>query len=507
MSAKKKVAIIGAGVGGLATANLLAHAGHSVSVYEKNSGPGGRMGTLVTDGFTFDTGPSWYLMKDVFQQYFGIFGKKPSDFYEVVKLNPAYKVFFETINPLEITDDFEKNIELFNSIEPGAGQNLREYLHRGENNYKKALKYFLYNNFNNVRDLASIEMVGSLPSLLPVITTSLHSYVSKRFKTIELQQILEYPSVFLGASPFKTPALYQLMSYLDFSEGVFYPKTGGMFSVVQGLCTLGAELGVTYNYNAEVKKIITENSIAKGLVVNGETIGADVVISNGDLYHTEMNLLEEKDRSYSEPFWKKRQAGPSALLLFLGVKGDLPELEHHNLFFVRDWEKNFNDIYNRRVWPESASMYVSRTTATDPTTAPKGFENVFVLVPLPAGVIHNKETVAAYTDKYLEQLERMSGIADLRKRIVVQEVRGPNYFSESFYAWKNTALGMSHTLTQSAFFRPSVKSKKVDNLYYVGGGVQPGIGVPMCIIGAQLVYKQLIGDTSPFPVVAKKGAN
>ena len=498
MPTSGKVVIIGAGIGGLAAANILAQAGYEVSVYEKNAGPGGRMGKLEIDGFTFDTGPSWYLMKDVFEQYFELFGKKTSDYFKVERLDPAYKVVFDTRDPVVITGDLEENIRTFETIEPGAGEALKEYIESGELNYKSALRYFLYNNFTRPHKLARKDIIRSLPSFLPVLTSSLHGYIAKRFKTQELQQILEYPSVFLGGSPFAVPALYQLMSYLDFKEGVFYPQSGGMYRIIESLMEIGNELGVTYHFNSDVTGISTTGGIATGITIGNEGVAADIVISNADLHHTEMKLLRPEDRSYPATYWNKRTAGPSALLMYLGVKGSLPELEHHTLFFVNAWQKNFDDIYKDKVWPDNPSLYVSKTTATDRSTAPDGHENIFVLVPLPPGVSHDKETTEFYTEKYLEQLEQSSGIHDLRSRIVVKVIRTPQYFSETFNAWQNTALGMSHTLRQSAFFRPSVKSKKIDSLYYVGGGTQPGIGVPMCIISAQLVYKRIANDDSPY---------
>lgn len=497
MPARKKVVIIGAGVGSLALAPILAKAGFDVAVYEKTSAPGGRMGKLEKNGFTYDTGPSWYLMKDVFEHYFGLFGKRTSDYYDLIRLNPAYKVFFQTRDPITITGELDGNLNTFEQIEPGAASALTKYIANGEKNYHSALKYFLYNNFTRPYKLLNKGVLAGLPALLPVISSSLHAHVSSRFHTKELQQILEYPSVFLGASPFNTPALYQLMSYLDFKEGVFYPRSGGMHSVIDSLVSLGGELGVKYKYDTEISQIHTINGQATGIQVNDETILADAIVANSDLHHTETQLLKSSDRSYKKKFWKKSQAGPSALLLYLGIDGQLPELEHHNLFFVSDWRKNFDDIYADKQWPNQASMYVSKTSATDHTTAPKGQENIFVLIPLPPGVSKNESGTELYMDMYLEQLEKQPGIPNFRQRIISKEVRTPDYFGEHFNSWQNTALGMSHTLRQSAFFRPSVKSKKLKNLYYVGGGVQPGIGVPMCIISAQLVYKHLAGDHTP----------
>lgn len=497
MADNKTAVIIGAGVGGLALANILAKAGYNVTIYEKNSMAGGRMGVLKKDGFTFDTGPSWYLMKDVFSDYFALFGKKTSDYYELTKLEPAYKVFFETRDPVVITGNLQSNLKVFESIEEGAARKLGEYISRGEKNYYTALRYFLYNPFKRFSNLLKSDILSALPGFAGVFTRSLHGHVSSSFKKTELQQILEYPSVFLGASPFNTPALYQLMSYLDFKEGVFYPKKGGMYAVAEALCSLGEELGVRYKYNSSVSSIKVDNGIASGVIVDDKFVEADIVVSNADLHFTETKLLGSQYQTYPESYWLKRKAGPSALLLYLGVKGALPELEHHNLFFVKEWRRNFDQIYKDKSWPESASMYVSKTTASDKTSAPKGHENIFVLVPLPSGTLENAVLVDECVDGYLKQLEVLSGITDLRQRIVVKEVYTPEHFGEAFNSWENTALGMSHTLRQTAFLRPSVKSKKVKNLYYVGAGSQPGIGVPMCIISAQLVYKYLAEDWSP----------
>lgn len=499
-SHKKTAIIIGAGAGGLALANMLAKAGMSVSVYEKNAAPGGRMGQLKKQGFTFDTGPSWYLMKDVFSHYFGLFDKQPSDYYQLTKLNPSYKVFFESDQPLTVVPQASKNFAQFESREPGAAKNLSRYLSQGKQNYHLALKYFLYNPFIKFTSLLKPEVIKHTPALFSLFGSTLHSYVAKHFKNQQLQQVLEYPSVFLGVSPFTAPALYQLMSYLDFSEGVFYPKKKGMHAITEALCDLGKELGVTYHYGSAVSKILVNNKVAVGAVINKKSVFADIVISNADLHFTETKLLDAPSRSYPEQYWRKRTPGPSALLLYLGVTGSLPELEHHNLFFVSAWKANFAAIYTKKEWPEKASMYVSKTTQTDASTAPKGHENLFVLVPLPAGLSKTKQEADQYIKHYLKELEKISKIRDLRRRIVLQEVRTPDDFGSLFNSWQNTALGMGHTLRQSAFLRPSVKSKKVKNLYYVGAGTQPGIGVPMCIISAQLVYKHIIKDWSAGPL-------
>jgi len=360
---------------------------------------------------------------------------------------------------------------------------------------------FLYTNFTDPKDLVNKEVLAATGRMAKLLLTPIHSRV-KRFVTAKpLQQILEYPMVFLGTSPFKAPAMYSLMSALDFNEGVFYPKKG-MYSIIELLVSIGKELGVRYHTNADVTKITHENGVATGIIVNKTTITADIVISNADLHHTETNLLTPSARSYPESFWQKKESGISALLMYIGVKGKLPQLEHHNLFFVDRWKDNFTDIYDHKKIPESASIYVSRTTATDPTTAPKGHENIFVLVPLPTDVHITKVGQKKLTDRFIQQIADSIGEPNLAKRIVTLETFGPNDFKETFHSWEGTALGMSHLLTQSAMWRIPNKSKALKNLYYVGAGTVPGIGLPMCLISAELVYKRVVGIKKGGPVTS-----
>ena len=332
-------------------------------------------------------------------------------------------------------------------------------------------------------------------------------YVGKFVSDRRLRQILEYPMVFLGSSPFSAPAIYSLMSALDFREGVFYPR-GGIYTIIEQLVELGNELGVTYHYDVPVKQIITKQNHATGILLHdGTRVDADIVISNADLHFTETKLVESRHQSYPEKYWDKREASPSALLMYLGVKGKLPELEHHNLFFVDDWKQNFEDIFGDKKLPDPASLYICKPSATDATVAPKGNENVFVLVPLPSGISVDKKDMNVLADKYLALIEKTTGVSDLRKRLVVKELFGPNDFVNTFNAWQGTALGPSHILRQSALFRTPNKSRKLKNLYYVGGSTTPGIGLPMCLIGAELVYKRLAGDKLGGPIKSVEDLN
>lgn len=489
----KKVIVIGAGIGGIATASLLAKAGHEVHVYEKEPSAGGRAGRLVIDGFTFDTGPSWYLMPDVFEHYYALMDEDIHAWLDLKKLTPAYKVFYENHDPITVTGDIEADTATFEAVEPGAGQALRRYVEKSDEIYRLALDHFLYTNFESVRDLtapAVLKKAGMLPSLL---VKPIHSYVSSFVADTRLRQILEYPMVFLGTSPFSAPAMYSLMSALDFKEGVYYPQ-GGMYTIIESMEKIALHHGVTFHYGHGVDKIVTRQGRAVGIRLgDGATVDADIVISNADMHHTETQLLDQSDQSYGESYWQTKEPGPSALLMYLGVEGKVPEFEHHSLLFVDDWQKNFDAIYKDKSIPYPASIYISKTSQTDPLVAPDGMENLFVLVPLPAGVDASPEELTDLSNMYLSQIETMTGVT-LQDRLKVKELFGPHDFRTKYYSWQSSMLGQSHVLRQSAFFRTQNISKKVKGLYYVGGSTTPGIGLPMCLIGAELVYKRIIGD-------------
>lgn len=500
---RRHVIIIGAGIGGLATANLLAKAGYSVDVYEKEATAGGRAGRLVKDGFTFDTGPSWYLMADVFEHYYELLGESVASELDLVRLEPAYKVFFENKPAITITSNLADDAATFEAIEPGAGKALQRYVGKSEIIYRLSLRHFLYSNFTSLRDFLHPDVLKRGLHMLYLAATSIDRYVGRFVRDRRLQQILEYPMVFLGTSPFKAPAIYSLMSALDFKEGVFYPQ-GGIYTIIESLVGIGEKLGVRYHYSSPVASINANDNKATGItLVDGTSIDADMVISNADLHFTETKLLQPQHQSYPQKYWDAKQPSPSALLLYLGIKGDVPEFEHHNLLFVDDWRGNFEAIYETKTPPSTASLYICKASQTDPAVAPKGHENIFVLVPLPAGITLDESQTALLIKQYLMQIQAATGV-DLAARTVSQTVFGPNDFATQYYSWQSSMLGQSHSLNQSAFFRTPNLSKKFSNLLYVGGNTTPGIGLPMCLIGAELIYKRLSGDTMGGPVVSIK---
>lgn len=496
------VAIIGAGVSGLATANLLARAGYRVTIYEKTSAPGGRAGWLEVDGFSFDTGPSWYLMPEVFDQYYKLLGINVTDELDIMRLDPAYKVFYEHDEPVTIRSNIDDAMTQFDAIEPGAGAKLQQYVKRSREVYDMSLEHFLYTNFTSLRDFVRWPIIRRSPRLLSLAARSMHSEVSRSFRDQRLQQILEYAAVFLGASPYQAPAIYTLMSALDFTDGVYYPR-GGMHTLIRSLEQRAQEAGVKIHYNSPIAQITVTDQQAAGLRLdNGQDVIADVVVSAADLHHTETKLLDRQHQTYPDSYWQRRNPGPSAFLLYLGVRGALPELEHHSLFFVDKWRQNFAAIYDEHTIPDDASIYVSRASATDESVAPNGHEALVVLVPFPTGVSLDDKQSTKFAERFIKQLADMSGVNDLPERIVSQTIIGPDDFRDNYNSWQSTALGPAHTLSQSALFRTGNRSRKVKNLYYTGQSTIPGIGLPMCLISAQLVYKHLAGDRHGGPVAA-----
>lgn len=498
---KKKAVIIGAGYGGLALANLLAKAGHEVAIYEKNPSAGGRIQVVKQNGFTFDLGPSWYLMPEIFEQYYQLFDRSAKTELDLVRFSPGYKVWSEGHEPLIVQGDVDKDMTTFEAIEPGAGKKLQRYVARSSQVYEVAVKHALYNNFTRVGDMLQWPLLRQLPTMLPLVWRTLDAHVSRWFRDLRLKQLLEYHMVFLGSSPFQAPAVYSLMSHLDFRSGVYYPRRG-MLELADSMERLGRSLGVAYHYNSPVKQVVLDGHQATGIeLMNGERIAADLVISAADIHHTETKLLPPAARSYSEKYWQKRQPGPGALLVSLGIKGELSNLHHHNLYFVKNWRENFAAIYETHTVPEHASLYVCNPTKTDPSLAPPGHENLFVLLPLPAGVTLTPEQKVSCKDKIIQILAEMTGEPDLPERIISQLIYGPEQFGEQFNAWQYNAFGgESHVLRQSVIFRTRNRSKKVPNLYYVGAGTLPGIGLPMCLISAQLTYKRITGNCRRGPL-------
>lgn len=525
----KSVAIIGGGITGLATAALLASEGYSVDVLEQRDRVGGRAGEWSSAGFTFDTGPSWYLMPEVFEHFYEMLDTSSKEFFELVQLNPAYRVFHEGhAGKVDISASFAENQATFEAIEPGAGAVLAKYLATSTEAYDMAIKHFLYTSFDRPLNLLHPDILRRVGRLIPLLLKSLDSFTKSRFKDRRLQQILGYSAVFLGASPQKAPSMYHLMSSLDLTGGVLYPQ-GGFYRIISSIEQLALQAGARIHTSAEVTGVLTRPGTGRGHdkpAVSGvtyrqggdsKTLSADVVVGAGDLHDLETRIIDEGLRTYPEKWWTNRLAGPGSVLAFLGVEGDVPELLHHTLFFSADWDANFGEIEAGKV-PQKASVYVSRTSATDPSVAPPGHEAIVILVPVGSNpeIGHGglngggSPQVEAAVDRAIQVIAAQTGMSDLAERIRVRKTLGPADFQDDLSAWRGNMLGPSHVLSQSAFFRGSNKSKKIEGLYYAGGNTIPGIGLPMCLISAELVLKRLRQDRSagalPVPGRSPAGA-
>ncbi|WP_120005070.1 phytoene desaturase family protein [Nesterenkonia muleiensis] len=504
--------VIGAGFSGLATAALLAREGFQVTVLEAQETVGGRAGQWQHQGFRFETGPSWYLMPEVFEHFFSLFGTSAEQELDLVELNPGYRVFFE-----EEDDPFDVPARSAAEALVALGADeaaLQSYLDSAAETYRLAVGTLLYSTFTSARSFLEPKVLKQLPRLLQLLTEPLDTFIARHTADQRVQKILGYPAVFLGTSPSAAPSMYHLMSHLDLSQGVLYPR-GGFSSVVAAVARLAEDHGAVVRTGCQAEHITAAKGRATGVhfTLRGggrEFLPADVVVSTADMHVTETKLLTPEHRLTSERSWRRRDPGPSAVLAMLGVRGPLPELGHHSLLFTQDWQKGFDEISGKRpAGGPPRSLYVCRPSATD-DVAPAGHENLFVLVPITADTAlgaggtdgGGDPQVENVVDESIEQIAAWAGIPDLPERVVVRRSIGPADFERDFGAWRGGALGPAHTLRQSAFLRGPIASSKLAGMFYAGATTMPGIGVPMCLISAELVLKALRGDTTSAPMEA-----
>ena len=483
--------IIGSGIGGLGSAALLAKSGYDVTVIEKNNTLGGRANIFKAHGYTFDMGPSWYLMPDVFEHYFKLLEEDITEYLDLIKLSPSYRVFFSDDAELPVVDihsDLEKDLPLFEQLEPGVTPKIKEYLKRSGEQYEMAKNTFMYRNLGFSLDFLKWSVIKKGIELNPFQT--MQSYLNKWFESDRLKKILEYTLVFLGSDPAKTPAMYNIMNAIDFNMGVYYPK-GGIYEIVRALETINKKHNTMFLKNAPVSKIIVEEKRATGVILeNGEIIKADIIISNADLWFTETKLLEKQYQTYPERYWKKAVLSPSAFIMYLGLNRELDILSHHNLRFGANWKQNFKELFDAPQLPDDPSYYICKPTETDPNLSPIGTDNIFVLVPIPPGLNLSVAEMKSYREKILGLMKSDLKLPELEDYIVYEKSYWSDDFRRDYNAYKGTALGLAHTLKQT-LRRPLNFSKKVKNLYYVGAGTSPGIGMPICLISAELVYKRI----------------
>lgn len=477
---KKKIKIIGSGFSALAASCYLAQKGYEVDVYEKNSTIGGRARQLKRDGFTFDIGPTWYWMPDVFERFFGDFNKKPSDYYDLIKLSPAYQVYFGVNEFVTIADNLPEIVTTFESIEKGSGEKLTAFIKEAQSNYDIAIKDLVYRPGVSPLELVTLETAKKVDQFFGNISKD----IRRRFKNKKLVQILEFPVLFLGAKPSDTPTFYNFMNFADFGLGTWHPKNG-MYSVILAMEKLAIELGVTIHTNSNVEKIIVENGKATAIVINGETLSADVILSGADYHHSE-TLLDEKHRAYSEKYWESRVFAPSSLLFYVGFDKKIENVEHHSLFFDVDFDVHAKDIYDNPKWPEEPLFYASFPSKTDENSAPDGKEAAIFLIPLAPGLNDTNELREKYFEKIMIRLEQLTQ-QSLKNNVIFKQSFCVNDFINDYNSYKGNAYGMANTLLQTAFLRPKLKSKKVKSLYFTGQLTVPGPGVPPALISGKLV--------------------
>ena len=476
----KNIAIIGSGFSSLAASSYLAKEGHTVTIFEKNATIGGRARQLSTNGFTFDMGPTWYWMPDVFERFFGDFGKKPSDYYELLKLNPAYKVFFGVNDFITIEDTLEKIKTAFEKEEKGSSQKLQEFINEALDNYNIAIKDLVYRPGLSPFELITPVTMRKIGQFFSTISKQ----VRKEFTNSKLISILEFPVLFLGAKPSKTPAFYSFMNYADFGLGTFHPKNG-MYSVVQGMAQLAKELGVHIKTLQNVEKIKVKHGAAEALVVNGQEMKFDIILSGADYHHTE-TLLDEKYRQYSEAYWDKKVFAPSSLLFYVGFSKKLENVAHHTLFFDVPFDIHAQAIYDNPQWPEDPLFYASFPSKTDANAAPDGQEAGIFLIPLAPGLDDIEEVREEYFEKIMGRFEHITN-QEVKKYVIFKKSFCIKDFIEDYNSYKGNAYGLANTLLQTAFLRPSLKSKKVKGLYFTGQLTVPGPGVPPSLISGKIV--------------------
>lgn len=485
----KKVVVIGAGFAGLAAAANLAADGFDVTVLEKNDVPGGRARQFSAQGFVFDMGPSWYWMPDVFEQFFARFGKKVSDYYNLVRLDPSYVVHFGPGDRMELPAGQEALEQMFEQYEPGSAPRLRKFLAEAEYKYRVGMTEFVHKPSHSIGEFADWRIVSSLFRLQ--MFTSLSSHVRGLFKNEKLIKLLEFPVLFLGATPEKTPALYSLMNYADMALGTWYPM-GGMYKIVEAMVAVAKEAGAKIELSQEVEQIQVIDGQARMVrTKSGAAYPADAVVGAADYQHIDAHLLDAGQRNYSAAYWDSRTMAPSCLIYFLGINKRLEGLRHHNLFFDEDFGRHTREIYETPKWPEKPLFYVSAPSITDPSVAPEGCENLFILIPVAPGLEDTPVIREHYYNLVMQRLSRLTG-QRIGEAVVYRRTYAHTDFVNDYHAFKGNAYGLANTLRQTAFLKPKMKNRHVSNLFYTGQLTVPGPGVPPSLISGQVVAREVL---------------
>lgn len=483
-----KVGIIGSGFSSLAAAACLAKDGFDVTVFEKNSDLGGRCRKFESDGFLFDMGPSWYWMPEVFENFYNIFEKKVSDFYDLKRLNPSYKVIFGQNDITEIPADYNELRNLFEKLETGSAEKLDSFLADAEYKYNVGMTEFVWKPGHSIMEFADFRVVQSLFKLQ--MLSSISTQIDKLFKNEKIRNILKFPVLFLGATPENTPALYSLMNYADLKLGTWYPM-GGMHKITEAFVTIAKSQGVKFMTDNKVISIDCEGRKAKSLTTSTGVYNVDYLVAGGDYHHVDQTLLPSKYKNYDADYWDKRVMAPSSLLFYVGLNTKLSGVQHHNLYFDKDFSIHAHEIYTEPKWPSQPLFYMCCPSVTDTNVAPEGSENVFLLMPLAPNVEDNEEIREKYFNIILDRLNQVSGL-DLKPNIVFKRSFCVNDFISEYNSFKGNAYGLANTLMQTAFLKPKLKNKHLDNFYYTGQLTTPGPGVPPSIISGQVVASEII---------------
>ncbi|WP_417602301.1 phytoene desaturase family protein [Owenweeksia hongkongensis] len=486
----RKAIVIGSGFAGLSAATNLTKKGFDVIILEKNDQPGGRARSFFVDGYTFDMGPSWYWMPDVFEKYFEQFGKKVSDYYNLVRLDPSYRVYFDKGDALDLEADLSKLASQFENIEKGSGKKLLEFLEDAAYKYQVGINDLVYKPGRSITEYADTRVLKGLLQLN--ILRSMRKHVSKYFTNSKLIKLMEFPILFLGGTPSNTPALYSLMNYADMALGTWYP-IGGMHQIVKAMVSLAEENGVEIKLSHNVKSIKVSNGKAVLVSTDKGDFEADVIVGAADYHHVEQNLLPKEHRQYSEKYWKSRKMAPSSLLFYLGVNKRVENIKHHTLFFDENFDEHAAEIYENPQWPSKPLFYVCTPSKTDDSVAPKDCENMFLLMPVAPGLEDNEEIREHYFEIMINRLEEHVG-ERIKENIVVKKSYAQSNFVDDYNAFRGNAYGLANTLKQTAILKPSMKSNKVENLYYAGQLTVPGPGVPPSIISGHVVAGEIAKD-------------
>lgn len=483
-----EIAVIGSGFAGMAASAMLSMNGNKVTVYEKNEQTGGRARTFASDGFVFDMGPSWYWMPDVYESFYNLFGNTTADFYDLKKLDLGFAVIFDQNEVIDIPSDFDEICSLFERIESGSAARLRKFIEEGGVKYRIGMGDMVYKPGHSITEFFSLSLFRDALKLQ--LFTPFSTYIRRYFKDPRLLAIIEFPVLFLGAMPKDTPALYSLMNFSGLHQGTFYPM-GGFGQVASAFKQLAEKSGVTFKTSHQVSLLEVHSNKISHIHVNGDSKKVDAVIGTADYHHIESQLIPEGLQSYSKSYWESRTFAPSCLIFYLGINKKINKLRHHNLFFDADFERHAVEIYKDKSWPSDPLFYVCCPSKTDPSVAPEGSENLFVLMPIAIGLADNDETREKYFHSLLDRLEKFTG-ENIRDHVVFKKSYATSNFINDYNAFKGNAYGLANTLRQTAIFKPKLKSKKIDNLFYAGQLTVPGPGVPPSIISGRIAATELL---------------